>query len=349
MLVRRDGSDEYFFPMSSDGAQLDTNFAIGWPAEQILAGDMQLWAPRLDISARDLQPFIADSLDGWVALRVRWLAPTAHVGSSGRAMLACVALGEPEPLLKCAARRAFHGLGKQALCGLGGKLGAEVRWDMKVFDLVLKLVEFALPSLSDQELMAILALRCPMESAWSHWLQSEDADALMVDQKNDDGKEALKEIAEKEGTADEYKAAFAQHRTALTARSAHAAAANAKKKRGPKPAPAAKAVRLPTRAPELMDSTTENELQASLPPGFRVFKDTFNCRWQLSHAGQRVLSGSWGLYGYVGSGLDIVRGAWDRHHLLGGELPIWLQTGSAVAGQKPGAGNAASSSSASGK
>lgn len=325
-LVRREGSDAFYWAVTDDSSGMATSICFGWPAQVMIAGGNEYFGIRTDITSQDIVPMVVDSLQGWIVQHIRWLAPCAHFASTHQCVLLGVADGVADTALRAAARKAFYGLGRQALYGLGRKLGAEVTWGMKLFDLVLGLVHFCLPDLDDAELYSILSLRCPRESVWGEFLKTEEAQDLLGDSKDEDCMVVACDMEKKSATEGEYTAAFAAHRAKVKALRESAQPKRGGQGRGKAAGGAerVKKLRLPTKCPELMDSTTEHDLQAAMPPGFRVYKDMFNCRWQLTMGKDRILSRSWGVHGYTGAAKDILQASWLKYSEIGGELPSWV-------------------------
>lgn len=336
---------EKYWALSDDGGSLGTNACFGWPVAETTVRGSSYYCLRADISHHQVKVLIVDSLDDWQAQHVRWLAPVSHIKQTGRCQLFCIPDGEPYTVLRASAKRAFHGLGRQVLYSLGRKIGAEVNWEMRLFELVMALVSFCLPGIPDEEMFRILSLRCPAETVWGEWLKTEDAKDLLASSKDDDCNEVAEGLQKKADIEHDYKASFVQYRKKVQEKREAATPAKGRGRgRGAKGAASRPALRLPTHPPAVVDTTTEREIQASLPPGFRVYRDSFNCRWQLSQGPSRVVSRSWGCHGYVGSALDIVRAAWERHYEQGGEKPSWLDTRPPAAGPSAPSGSGAASS-----
>ena len=66
------------------------------------------------------------------------------------------------------------------------------------------------------------------------------------------------------------------------------------------------------------DETTVEQLQALLPPGFRVWHDQYDSRWQLFLKARRIRSYSFNFYGLAGACLEVLTAAWQVHEALGG-------------------------------
>lgn len=216
-LVRREGSDAFYWAVTDDSSGMATSICFGWPTQVMIAGGNEYFEIRTDITSQDIVPMVVDSLQGWIVQHIRWLAPCAHFASTHQCVLLGVADGVADTALRAAARKAFYGLGRQALYGLGRKLGAEVTWGMKLFDLVLGLVHLCLPDLDDAELYSMLSLRCPRESVWGEFLKTEEAQDLLGDSMDEDCMVVAGDMEKKSAAEGEYTAAFAAHRAKVKA------------------------------------------------------------------------------------------------------------------------------------
>ena len=69
--------------------------------------------------------------------------------------------------------------------------------------------------------------------------------------------------------------------------------------------------------------TAGTELQNELPPGWRIWGDTYNSRYQLSCGSDRKLSRSWPLHGKALAAQLCLEFAWKEYIQLGNPPPSW--------------------------
>ena len=72
------------------------------------------------------------------------------------------------------------------------------------------------------------------------------------------------------------------------------------------------------------NTTSEAELADTLPPGYRPYRDEFNCRWQVQlRGGKQHISRSWGKYGFAGAATEVCKAAWQHYVDQGnGQCPL---------------------------
>ena len=125
----------------------------------MVGGTTLLWPQQDCAAARWL---VVYDLDDWVLQEVEWQSPL-HADLAGwrgalGSRLVARAAGPESALLAGAARRAFQGLAMGTLKRLHGHLGCEGQ-ARTLYEVVKSLVEFALPELGEEEVLAILQKR----------------------------------------------------------------------------------------------------------------------------------------------------------------------------------------------
>jgi hypothetical protein len=203
---------------------------------------------------------------------------------------------------------------------------SEVRSD-SLLSLCKKLIVAAKPGIAQPELLALLQLRCPKPDPvqelldsnpeWHEHLSKSEA----AEHKLDEAQKAAAR-AEKESYLKEFASMRRQLRSdeAASASTAKAEPVSAKAKgkakgrgrgRG-RPADQKKPDRPATRPPpDLDENVTEERANELLPPGHKLWRDAFCCRWQWTRGRDYMSSRSWRKFGYVESLLLLLRAAWQ--------------------------------------
>ena len=252
-------------------------------------------------------------LDDWVLQEVEWQSPL-HADLAGwrgalGSRLVARAAGPESALLAGAARRAFQGLAMGTLKRLHGHLGCEGQ-ARTLYEVVKSLVEFALPELGEEEVLAILQKRLLQTGIdGMALLQTEEVQEVLgdnvqeVEQHIDDSKK-------KEAALDEHKAAV----------QGWAAAVQSKKLRSAKSKGTSRGSTrsVPAEAVSQDRLLQEEGARSLLPPGAALSKDFANGRWLATHRGSSR-SRSWALHGEEGALRQVLQFVWNRHTQLFGE------------------------------
>ena len=200
-----------------------------------------------------------------------------------------------------------------------------------MFARLLRLVSHVFPNRSKEYIAEILALRCIGADSFEEMVHTEEAQALIGEEEGGDDEHSERVVEKHVG--EEYRRELAQYR----------------------PAQRVKAPRKKTTATPA--TTTLEDLASFLPPGMRLWKDTWNQRWQLSSGGRRIGSRSFGMYGFEEASRMIAHLAWTHFVAKGGNAPSdpsvrdfirWTE-GVAPAAAKAGGGAASSSGSVGGR
>lgn len=167
-------------------------------------------------------------------------------------------------------------------------------------------------------------------------------------------RQAQKELSKAEENMEDFRSVFKERRAQYVKREQEAAATAMPKRHAGKhakvevPEPAFKEKRFPTAYTGFTDETTEAELCAFLPPGYRAYRDAFNARWQVSlgASSKHHLSRSWGKYGFVAAARLVCAAAWGHLEAQGNpKCPISrLMPGDAQLAQAASSGSGAASS-----
>lgn len=166
-----------------------------------------------------------------------------------------------------------------------------------MFQRVRRLVDEACPKLPADVMCDILALRCAANTRLDELAATDTAQELVGD------KTVAADVEMEAVPTPADQAAMASYRSELL-----------------KLRPKAKAVQRRRTTPTPGELTTA-AVQALMPPKARVWKDTYNQRWQLSFAGERVASRSFALHGYDEAAKLIAQVAWQAHVSRGGAAP----------------------------
>jgi hypothetical protein len=295
---------------------------------------------RTDVGHLDIKAFMVDDLAGWESACYRWLSP-AELHLRGAPTDSQVALAEPlRPILETAARSAFWKLAMTTLHTICEKVGSALPRQRTLLEYIKALVLHALPTLSDEELVAILAQRCPRVDPLMDFFQSPDAAGFIEAMHPDDQKqvdkvktELAKDTQSKEGYAKEYMTLVSQVRSRPSRGSG----------RGKQTGQSEAEKLLLKRGPMFTSRTSATDVALYLPPLYRVREDTFNGRWEVTHKHRYLVSLSWMRWGFAEGALKACETCWADYHKLGGQPCPWLVAAFAAS---IGSSGAASSSAA---
>ena len=207
-------------------------------------------------------------------------------------------------------------------------LGMEAQRGETMFARLLRLVSHVFPTKGKEYIAEILGLRCTGADGFEELVQTEEAQALIGDPDLGSDDEQPERVVEKH-VGDEYRRELAQYRPA-------------QRVKGPR--------KKVTATPTTM---SVEDVASFLPPGVRLWKDTWNQRWQLSARGSRIGSKSFAMYGFEEASRMIAHLAWKHFVAKGGNEPSdpsvrdfirWTE-GAAPAAAKARGGTASSSGS----
>lgn len=157
-----------------------------------------------------------------------------------------------------------------------------------------KMLRHILPKISEQALLSLLRMRCPKPNAIADLVdQHGDVKDLMDRDQQGEMKEVLSDLSTELKNGESYTADF----------NAAVKAVRAKKGKPPK-------VRLGVKPPVITEDVTEELANSHMPPGHRMWRDGFCCRWQWSNGRAYMGSKSWRKYGFVASCEMLMRDAW---------------------------------------
>lgn len=349
-LARKKGtSDKWFFALR----QVERKAALVWPAESLVTDSVRYYRPLL--KERDEQPYV------WVvvldpnefeAQQLIWETPLSCRSRPGGASSSSSspsmqqqgflgwgrASGEPIPLLECAAMDAFSQLNMGQISELVRLLKVDVRGNATFFQKFYALLKHALPNADEERLQQLLAKRGLSDA----YMSEVDTSFWELDEVKDTfgpGDASLlegevKDSRRKQTELKEFKEELSQH-VASRRRATTDAPPGKGRGRGrgrPKSVVSVSTEPAPKRRryekPKPNAEVTEEDVQDSLPPGFKAWKDTFCSRFQVRHPVCGTLSRSWQLHGSMGSAMQVLAWAWDQHSVVLGciepERPHWL-------------------------
>ena len=295
---------------------------LGWPAKKIVVGHVVFWKPDLGATVDDVRFLYVLDVSEWRGVSYQWTSmlgqAVAGAGDLQQGMLAR-ALHDHKPLLEVCALQAFHTLPKSALQTLCKHLKCPDEIDNTLCSLLTKLLRMIIPDISDDALFRILEKRVSNPSLLEDVAVSGD---LVEDAGEKDEKEVIDLQAEVKQTitrAEDFCKQLREFKQKVQEAKPKLAAG---KKKGAKVDPPA-GPRLPVKPPKFVDDSTEEYVASYLPPDFRLWRDAFCKRWQLTHMGSKYLSMSWGKHGYVESAHALLSKSWERHVQLGGAAAPW--------------------------
>lgn len=291
---------------------LQGSAALCLPVVEVKIGQETLYSPDCRVTHEQVELAFILRLEDWEGRRCEWLSPLAirqlaeakqdSSWSGVRCLLA--PKDEGKPLLQSLALQAFGQASRSELKNLAEIIGATWSAGDDMYTTLRKLVQHVFPNIGEGDMLDILASRVTHTSAIEAYLASGDADDIfMADDRQEVQK--LQKAAEQgkdaaESFATSYRAAVRNHRPA--------AGRARKKPRGAGP-----------RKIPIDGTVTAKQLQAWLPPRFRVWHDSYNSRWQLFMDKARVRNMSFSAYGVAGAAKRCAEAAWAMHAAYGGD------------------------------
>ena len=294
--------------------------AIGWPVTEHNSCGLKLFAFKEKVQFCDLAITFVEDAESIRCYAVEWTSPAAlSVASELAAGSAAAAASSPElgagvfaracgeaGSLRCiAAQRCFGDIKVTQLRLLAKEFGLEVASNVPLLGVLKVLLKASLPGLSPNDLLRILSMRLSVGDPWENFLDIEiGLDSEVLDDPLH--REWKDELQEREADLDDFKKDFEKEAKGLRPKP---------KKKGNK-----------NFRPKFSDTSRDADLDHELPPGWRIWGDTYNSRYQLSRDGYRILSRSWQLYGKVEAANLCLDHAWTEHIRLGGNPPQWWES-----------------------
>lgn len=315
LLVSHDkqlGPRRWYFALAEYG-----HAGLAWPAEQVSVGDAFLWKFKEVRDASEVKYIFVHDLEQWQAQEYEWLSPAAvHAKHSvGVGSIFASPTGAPGKLIKVAAGLAFGNIAKAGLLRLALFRGCEVDMKCSLFKILKALIQMELPNLTDDAVGQILLKRVKAKDVYEEFLSSED----LLDHGLDD--HSMEEVQEAASHMKQVQSAVAEFSKELKAfrNTCRPQAAPRASKKGGKPSSGGTA----RKAVKLKEQCTETDAQVFMPPGHRIWRDSFNACWRWYWQGARQLTRSWAKHGYVEAAILLVQLAWQAELNVGGEACPW--------------------------
>jgi hypothetical protein len=316
---------------------------LGWPAVSHRQGRDTMWQPAIDVKLEDIRWLTISDAADWEVQPVSWasplhasllLGPGRKQGSFKPGIMAR-SMGPPVKLTLHAARNGFWRLPVALLARMCRHYGVHYS-DTKLFTVLVALIRHFLPKIQDEEVANICAMRIPFKFAE---LMHEASLGEGVDQEVQQAWGNL-HAAEEEGAAEveDFKAAVHKLR-----RPAKPAPGSKRDRAGAAMPGAVSRMRWPMHFPSGV--ITQETGAALVAPGARIYRDSFNARWQCFHPGWGSFSRSFALYGESLALLMVARWSWECYTAVTGEkCPMqWLWDDKAAVHVGPSGGSASSS------
>jgi hypothetical protein len=344
----------WFFAMGAHTSRA----GIGWPAVEKrvsdgYGGSMLLFLPSCtpgdtDVAISKAFPWLfVHSADDWVAMEYAWSPPAVTAAVLGRTnVIEEVALGArpvlgPMPLLRLAAKRAFWDLKAASVQALLKHEGVGIASNASLYQKVKALVGHILRP-SAEEMMEILASRFSAEPDIFEEVVADNVELEDVVEEEDvqDLRAVNEDVGREASAKNTFKAEYIKEYTVFKQRQRQAAAdaaeaatlageARGQAKASAKAKAKAKAAgelagswkaghRWPTRMPADVTDMKEEEAQALAPPGCRMWRDDFNCRWQVQFKYLGNRSRSWAKYGFDKALVLVLEWAWRQYLVFNG-------------------------------
>lgn len=175
-LIQHRDSQEWLFILG----ELNGLLGSAWPAERI----GQDFAPKMPLTLQELRFVACLDIDEWKSMSYTWVSPLdSHRKAPKRgarlAQLLARPTSKPKSLFVTAAEHCFFDLGLLPLRHIAKFVGCDVPPGAKLYALVKRLVQFALPDIDEPKLVEILMLRCKEEHLTELTLDPEDVEALL--------------------------------------------------------------------------------------------------------------------------------------------------------------------------
>ena len=298
MLVRKHGTTTWNFTLRDVSGLC----ALGWPARQSKqVGPVKAYSPDTSASAKASWMVVTNPVD-WDAMMFSWVGPLetqfrSYVGvqrPSTNSELVAVPKSEPKSLLETVARECFFDLPASTIKWMCTARSCEVDGSTE-FNLLSSLIQNVCPAMNDPELLEVLSKRLEVVDEYHEYLElpgleesMHEGDAKEFDQERTTAKR--RQLGQQE-----FKEAyFAKARSSIVGK-------------GPK----VKKQKFPS------DGVAKKDAQQYAPPGWTIYSDERNGRWQVFGEG-RTVSRSWNLYGFESACKRALAGAWSHHLLLRG-------------------------------
>ncbi len=296
-IVQDPRSHKWFLSLGHVSAKA----AMAWPLELHCIRTKRAFRLCTTTTLQDLHWLLVTNIDEWQAWDHDWCSPVglaarvAHKGALQEGLL-CMVRGEPKPLLRLAAEKAFWRLPFIPIRKLCQHFAVQAEDGQDLFSCLLALMSLCLPEASEEKLLDLLEARLVNP----HFTSSEFlTDPVLSDVFDDDDNKLLQSFFDEEKAKKQVATDFHTH--FLEKRGA-----------GKNRKPRGKTVKWPA-------NLTRDFAKSHAPPGGQIQKDTFNNSWQGSYQPYGTFSRSWPLYGEKESLKQVLTQLWIWHKRSKGE------------------------------
>lgn len=317
---------------------------LAWRCEVFRVGGTHYRRPRSEpprsIDDVPYQWLVCTDADEWEAIPIKWAPPAAQAmlqrsrpalpsGSSASSASSSSRSAQPSPnhpvgadireagppcsLLVAAAQRGFRGLGLVALRSLARNFKVELPANSTMFEVLMKLIKFAIPMISDDDLAKLLADYAQEEYEGQDDLLTSEAmkecfasgDAKELEQFT----ETTKKSAPMQAEIRQFVANVIAKKRRAVAKAKPRTASGRARQGDPQGAALGKS-KLVQKPQQVLP---EPDAQLALPSAsWKIKKDFYNNRWYVSHPLLGNLSRSWTLYGDVSAAAMCLNFAWEK-------------------------------------
>lgn len=321
LLVKPPQSFDWYFVLGdSQGVAM-----LAWPAIlEIIGGQITTVSPDLQKTAVWLT--MCDH-NGWKGMSYEWLSPigqVAHGITSWRDLNDCPKIvarpkDQPDGIIQVAARAACWDFGRQLVAWFCKAVRVQVANSWSLFRCLQAFIRAALPTLSEEEVLEIMAQRMTDPNIMDLVLLSEGADDLIADDDKATFRKDINKAQDEFANTKKFKEAWVveKRRRVVGDGSANARNVAFSGERG-----AIEECNWADVAP-----TLTKELAAQLCPDLaRIYLDHANCRWQVYWPNLASRSRNFNLHGFSESCRMVLEWAWvealTRAGLEPGDCPV---------------------------
>lgn len=337
ILRRRSSPDARFFFSLGEFAGVG---GLAWPTHCFEVGGELYYSLDTKVTQVDILPVFLYRPEEWEARSVEPISALGMAALTGDVemspLVALKPLTKAQPLMEVCALNAFGNLSRAQLAAIAKHSGVELEPQSPLFVVLVKLIKHFAPSLTEAQVLNVIEKRLCIDDEIVDFMKGPEASHL-VDEAD---------LAEIQNFRKKSKAAEKESLSLTEALRERKAAINkgdkqtksVQRKVVGKTKPSGRIA-----PPMIDDSIDEQTLATFMPNGYRVWRDTYNARWQLFNGTARIKAIAWNKHTFVGASKLAIVEAWKSHCAAGGEQPDWVV---AMAADSTGAGTAASSGAA---
>ena len=203
ILVRKAGEAEWCLPLCTLGGVA----AIGWPVTPMdLGASGTMFMLKSDVSPEDLRWLFITDLKCWHAWDFEWVGKhrLAACGKETSPGAYCLCDGAHDTLWKAAARKCFYHIPKTPLIQFAMFMGVDVTSSFSIFQVLVALINAALPGISNEDLSDIMALRSQVRGPLDELMQTPEAIELLDASDQKAATEMHKDLEEEEGHKQDF-------------------------------------------------------------------------------------------------------------------------------------------------